>query len=151
MKRTGFTMLELVIAIAILGIMATALTLNSSSFQQTAKQTAKHEAERLAAKIQSLMLKADRTHTHFQIKIYDNKMSIQWNKNSSTEKDKDFEANPGCSLSWNVSANILYYSYITNKFTQGATITVNGKGDPYYVIIATIGSRVRVSKTKPEP
>ena len=152
MKRTGFTMLELVISIAILAIMAAALTLNLASI----KFTAKHEAERLAAKISSLMLKADKTRTHFQINLYENKIRFKWNNNYSDIKNdknffiEDFEAGKGCSFSWNAPSDVLYYSYITNKFSQGATITVKCEEKNYYVIIATIGSRVRVSDTKPE-
>lgn len=145
MKRAGFTLIELVIAIAILAITAATLSLNPDSFKHTAKQ----EAERLAAKLSSLMLKADSTHKHFEIKINKNKMLITWKEKKSSYKDKDFEPEPGCSISWNAPGDNLTYSYLTNRYAQGATITVNGKGGPYYVIIATIGSRVRISNVAP--
>lgn len=123
--------------------MAAALTVSTEPM----KYTAKSDAERLAAKLSSLMLKADRTHSQFQLNIVNNKLVITWRRKNSSVEEK-FEPNPGCSFSWNV--DVLYYSYITNKYSQGATITVTGKGDPYYVIIAVIGSRVRVSNVEPE-
>ena len=145
--------MELAIGIALLMLLAAQISLSTNLYQQTPKR----EAEKLAKKLYSLMLKADKTKTHFQIKIYTDKMSVQWNTNETsimTQEDRnifteDFPASSGCTYKWNASNEVIYYSYITNKFSQGSTITISGEGDPYYVVIATIGSRVRVTDTKP--
>ena len=147
------SIVELAIGIALLMLLAAQISLSTNLYTQTPKR----EAERLAKKLSSLMLKADKTKTHFQIKIASDKMSIQWNTNETSintqgDRDKfteDFPASSGCKYSWNAPNEKVYYSHITNKFSQGATITIEGNGDPYYVVIATIGSRVRVSDTKP--
>ena len=147
------SIVELAIGIALLMLLAAQISLSTNLYTQTPRL----EAERLAKKLSSLMLKADKTKTHFQIKIASDKMSIQWNTNETsinTQEDRDkftedFPASSGCTYKWNAYNEVIYYSHITNKFSQGATITVEGEGDPYYVVIATIGSRVRVSDTKP--
>ncbi len=147
------SIVELAIGIALLMLLAAQISLSTNLYTQTPKR----EAERLAKKLSSLMLKADKTKTHFQIKIDDDKMSVQWNTNETsinTQEDRDkftedFLASSGCTYKWNAYNEVIYYSHITNKFSQGATITVEGEGDPYYVVIATIGSRVRVTDTKP--
>ncbi len=84
-------------------------------------------------------------------------MFIVWNTNQTsllTEAARQkftetFPASSGCTYSWNAPNDKIYYSHITNKFSQGATITITGNGDTYYVVIATIGGRIRVSDTKP--
>ena len=147
------SIVELAIGIALLMLLAAQISLSTNLYTQTPKR----EAERLAKKLSSLMLKADKTKTHFQIKIDDDKMSVQWNTNETSintqgDRDKfteDFPASSGCTYKWNAYNEVIYYSHITNKFSQGATITISGEGDPYYVVIATIGSRVRVTDTKP--
>ena len=147
------SIVELAIGIALLMLLAAQISLSTNLYTQTPRL----EAERLAKKLSSLMLKADKTKTHFQIKIASDKMSIQWNTNETsinTQEDRDkftedFPASSGCTYKWNAYNEVIYYSHITNKFSQGATITVEGEGDPYYVVIATIGSRVRVTDTKP--
>ena len=147
------SIVELAIGVALLMLLAAQISLSTNLYTQTPKR----EAERLAKKLSSLMLKADKTKTHFQIKIDDDKMSVQWNTNETsinTQEDRDkftedFPASSGCTYKWNAYNEVIYYSHITNKFSQGATITISGEGDPYYVVIATIGSRVRVTDTKP--
>ena len=153
MKRRAVSIVELSIGIALMMILASQITLSTN----ISTQTPKREAEKLAKTLSSLVLKAAETQTHFQIEIKPDKMAIQWNTNKTstfTQADrdkftKDFPASSGCTYSWNAPNDILKYSHITNKFSQGATITITGKGDPYYVVIATIGGRVRVSDTKP--
>ena len=123
--------------------------------------TPKREAERLFAKLSSLMLKADRTQTHFKIEVDSDKIRIQWNSEYTDLVNKryvfieDFPASKGVYYLWNpdyssdAKNKSVCYSYITNRYNNGATITVNGKDTLYYVIIATVGSRVRISDTHP--
>ncbi|MBQ9432690.1 MAG: hypothetical protein IJU26_00565 [Synergistaceae bacterium] len=151
MKRRAVSIVELSIGIALLAFLAAQISLSMT----LTTHTPKHEAERLAKKLSSLMLKADKTQTHFQIEIEPDKMYIQWNTSETSivkQADRDkftetFPASSGCSYEWNAPNKIVYYSHITNKFSQGATITITGNGDPYYIKIATIGSRVRLSDT----
>ena len=151
MRRKALLMVELLIAIMIITITAGMFTLNSKVWTITPKR----EAERLFAKLSSLMLKADKTKTHFQIVVWPEKIVFQWNSEyTDLVKQKymfveEFTASKGCSYSWNAPNDIIYYSYITNKYSQGTTITITGKDANYYVIIAVIGSRVRLSDTHP--
>ena len=153
MKRRAVSIVELSIGIALLILLASQVSLSTNLY----KQTPKREAERLAKKLSSLMLKADKTQTHFKVEIESDHMFIVWNTNETSlvteaarkKFTETFPASSGCTYSWNAPNDKVYYSHITNKFSQGATITVQGDGNPCYVVIATIGSRVRVSDTKP--
>ena len=149
MRRKAILMIELMIALMIIAITAGAFTLRADFWTITAKR----EAEKVFAKLSGLMLKADRTQTHFQLKINNGKIRVQWNSEyTDLVKSRylyveDIEPSKGCSYSWNAPKDILYYSYITNRYSQGATITITGKGSPYYVKIAAVGSRVRITDT----
>ena len=149
MKRKALLMIELLIALLIIAITAGVFTLRADFWSITPKR----EAERLFAKLSSLMLKADRTQTHFQLEVNPDKITVNWNSEYTNLVFKnnlfteDIPASKGCSYSWNAPADILYYSYITNRYSQGATITITGKGSPYYVKIAAVGSRVRITDT----
>ena len=153
MKRRAVSIVELSIGVALLVLLATQVSLSTNLYTQTPKR----EAERLAKKLSSLILKADKTQTHFKLEIESDHMFIVWNTNQTsllTEAARQkftetFPASSGCTYSWNAPNDKVYYSHITNKFSQGATITITGNGDTYYVVIAAIGSRVRVSDTKP--
>ena len=144
-------MIELMIALLIMAITAGAFSLSLDIWTITAKR----EAERLFAKLSNLMLKADMTQTHFQLEVDSEKIRVQWNSEYTNLVKKKYlfveniTASKGCSYSWNAPSDILYYSYITNRYSQGTTITVTGRGKPYYVIIAAVGSRVRISDSKP--
>ncbi len=153
MKRPAVSMIELILGMMLLALMASQLSLSTNLY----KHTPQREAERLAKKLSSLMLKADQTQTHFKVEIESDHMFIVWNTNETslvTEEARHkftetFPASSGCTYRWNAPNDKVYYSHITNKFSQGATINVNGEGNTYYVVIATIGSRVRVSDTRP--
>ena len=151
MKRKGLLIVELLIALLILSITAGAYTLRADLWTVTAKR----EAEKLFATLSNLMLKADRTRTHFQIDVGSDRIRIQWNSEYTNLVNKKnlfveyIQASKGCTYSWNAPADILYYSYITNRYSQGATITITGKDTRYYVVIATVGSRIRLSDTHP--
>ena len=111
MRRRAFTLTEVVVAILILGIMAAAITLSPNS----AKQTAKMEAERIAAVISGLIDSAERTHGRFWFIPSSNEIYIAHTKEyySSTPKEKlDFKVSGGCSFS---SSSIMGYN------TEGST------------------------------
>ena len=140
-------MVELLIGMLILAITAGAYSFSVDIWSITPKR----EAERGFAKLSSLMLKADNTNTNFQIEVEEKRIRVQWNNEYTNLVNKKhlfveyIPASKGCSYSCNV--DILYYSCITNKYSQGAVITINGHGKTYYVIIAAVGSRVRISDT----
>ena len=151
MKRKGLMMIELMIALMIITISAGMFTLRANFWTVTPKR----EAERLFAKLSSLMLRSARTQTHFQLVLWPEKIVVQWNSEYTDithNKERfveDINASNGCSYSWNAPNDVIYYSYITNKYSQGATITITNGDNKYYVIIATIGSRIRISDTTP--
>ena len=152
MKRNGLLMVELIIAMTIIAVMAGAVTLSFSRYGMTAKR----EAERIFAKLNSLIIKADKTKTHFGIKVDSSKIEIAWNSkytNLFQKADKFKEiinASNGCSYSWNRNqGSSISYSYITNVFSPGATIAVKCKEEYYYVVIAAVGGRIRLSTTHP--
>ena len=156
MKRRAVSIIEFSIGIALLVLLASQIALSTN----LSTQTPKREAEKLAKKLSSLVLKADKTHTAFEIHIDSqeaNKMTVQWNTPTTsimTQHDRDiytedFPASSGCTYSWWKSTSKLLYSPAKSTFTIAGTIAVKGKGDTYYVIVAAIGSRVRVSDVPP--
>ncbi len=153
MRRRAVSIVELSIGLVVMALLAMQISLSTN----ISTHTPKREAEKLAKKLHSLILKSDTTQTHFKVEIEPAHMFIVWNTNKTslfTEAARNkftetFPASAGCTYSWNAPNDKVYYSHITNKFSQGATIKITGEGDPYYVVIATIGSRVRVSDTEP--
>ncbi len=151
MKRKGLLMVELMIALTIIAIMAGSVSMSFSRYGMTAKR----EAERIFAKLNSLIRKADKTKTHFGIKLNSSKINITWNsKYTNIWKKADLftetlNASNSCSYSWNAPGKELTYSYITNRFSQGTTIDVECKGEHYYIVIAAVGGRIRLSATHP--
>ena len=152
-KRRAVSIVELSIGIALLVLLASHITLSTN----LSTQTPKREAEKIAKTLSSLVLKASKTQTHFKVEIESDHMFIVWNTNQTRlftaegrkKFTQTFPASSGCIYSWNAPNDKVYYSHITNRFSQGATITITGKGVPYYVILAAIGSRIRISDTKP--
>ena len=143
MKRKGLLLVEVVIALMILAITAGAYSLSADFWEITPKR----EAERLFAKLSSLMLKADRTKTSFQLKVESDEIRAIWS--GGYRVIEKIPASKGYSYSWNAPNDKLDYDPMTNKYYPGAKITITGKGADYYVIIATNGSRVRISDTYP--
>ncbi|MBQ7216677.1 MAG: hypothetical protein IJS39_11925 [Synergistaceae bacterium] len=153
MKRRAVSIVELSIGIALLVLLATQVSLSTNLAAWTPKQ----EAEKMAKRLSSLMLKADKTQIPFTLEIESDKMVITWNTSDTSlveraDREKyrqEFPASSGCTYSWNAPNDKLTNNPAKNKFSQGATITIKGNGDPHYVIISTIGSRVRTSDTSP--
>ena len=73
MRRRAFTLTEVVVSILVMGIMASAIVLSSSS----SKQTAKSEAERAAALIGRLIERADRTRSAFWLDVKNDRLEIR--------------------------------------------------------------------------
>ncbi len=153
MKRRAVSIIELSIGISLLIILASQVALSTNLAAWTPKQ----EAEKMAKTLSSLMLKADKTQTAFELNIESDKMVITWNTKQTSlvhqadiEKyQKVFPATSGCTYSWNAPNGKLTNNPTKNTYSHGATITIKGNGDPHYVIISTIGSRVRTSYTPP--
>ena len=148
MKRQGMLLVEVMIAMLIIAVTAGAFSLSSDIWTVTAKR----EAERLAAKLNSAMNKADREHISFNLKIQNNEMRIIWQNPFKTEKANTEYLLPsaGCKYTWKSDSSntatdkVVTYSYVTNKYIQGDTITINGRGPEYHVVIASIEGRVRI-------
>ena len=96
MRRRAFTLTEVVVSILVMGIMASAIVLSSSS----SKQTANSEAERAAALIGRLIERADRTRSAFWLDVKNDRLEIRTGADYGTaERENDFNASKGCSFS----------------------------------------------------
>ena len=152
--KHGFTLIELIIGIAIMILLAGIFEINPN----IGKQTSKDEAQRLFSKLSSIVNKADLTQTDFHIIENADEVTIFWdvnlwrnwlNKRDPKQKIEKFYASKGCKYHMNIKE--LNYSSITNRFTPGTTITVYGeRGAPYYLVIPVLGSRMRLTDTHPE-
>ena len=147
MKRSAMSLVELVIGMALLTLLAGTTNLSPHLYQHSAKR----EAEKLYSWLSQHALTADRTNITFKLEVESNKIKIIWQKPDIAESKQTevFPSGEGCSYSWNAPNNGLYYSHYKNCYTQGATITIKGKGPDYYVIIAAVGGRVRISDVPP--
>ncbi len=146
--RKAFTVVEIAICILVLSIMATVMSLKPDAV----KQTAKREADRVAAYVYSLMEEASLRHVPLNIQVGTtpegiSRFVVTWNNNGLTP-DVSFKASPGCKY----EANVKEFNYnLVNKRFDAGTITVHGAdGKNYYVIFAGINEgRVRTSKEPP--
>ena len=161
MRRRAFTLTEVVIAILVLGIMAAAMTLSTSS----AKHTAKMEAERVSMMISRQIERADRMHGAFWFMIKNDGFYIFRGIDyvNGKEEKLDFKISSGCKCSAVDSyVNMCYMADNEDKIPTGnhikiskrnvsvsiedeaktATdkgvfnILVTGEGTPAYVVIS---------------
>lgn len=139
--RRAFTIVELMISVAVMLITYAAMAVSA----QSAKQSAEHEAGRLAAYIFRTIQRADRMHNGFWMNTAPGYVHIKWN---SGPTDVSFKATIGCRYTNNFKGNITY-DVSKKLFTSGGTITVtNSQGEVYYVIIASATEgRIRLSPT----
>ncbi|MBR1439112.1 MAG: type II secretion system protein [Synergistaceae bacterium] len=152
-KRKGFSLVEILMVILVMGVMAAIITISPN----VAKQSAKSEAERIAAYIYRKMQTADRIHKGFELDLRTKNNDIRtiWDNEEATNVLPDFQISAGCSYSNNYDGRKCTYN-VTNKwFPNGGTITVNGAdGKKHYVIIADGKSdhegRIRLSDTPPD-
>ena len=153
MTRRGFTLVEILIAIAIMGILAGTMTLSGNS----AGQTARKEAEKVAALISSAVQRADRMNLSFDVKINnDNVISVDWSQNAPKHMTNNpLKASKGCKyvLHNNTSSsNLLSFTYAPMNYPNSVLvetrkdtptlpanryyIEVTGKSGHYYVLIS---------------
>ena len=139
--RRAFTIVELMVSIAVMMITYAAMTVSA----QSAKQTAEHEAGRLAAYIFRMIQKADRMHNGFKMNTAPGHVYINWN---SGPEDVSFKATTGCRYTNNFPSNRTYNAS-NRRFTSGGKITVtDSQGGVHYVFIAGITEgRIRLSPT----
>lgn len=142
-KRKGFTLVELIISLLVMSITYAAMSMSSAA----AKQTAEHEAERLAAYIYRLMDKADMLHNNFYIVTAPGYILVNWGDADSV--DTSFKATAGCRYESNFWGGKLKYNSRKRRFNNGGKITIkDSQGGVYYVIIAGITEgRIRISPT----
>ena len=154
-RRKGFSLIELFVAMIIIALFTSFITTNITSQSQTAKA----EAEKLAAYITGLARKADRRHINFTIMFNSDNAYNYFG--SDTEKrtyifhngtiddtyDKKIILSPGFSLKANV--NKLEYDSNENEFNAGEIIlTKDLDSTKSYIIIGDVdnGGRIRVSE-----
>ncbi len=97
MRRKAVTLSELLIGIAVMAILAGAMSLNQGTFGRT---TAKREADRVAGYIQAKLLDSDRTHDGLWFTVDEHKISVLRGRNTTKaiNKDQPLEANTDCSF-----------------------------------------------------
>lgn len=143
MKHKAFTLIEMVIAIAIMGIMATAVVMNSRTLT---KHSAKDEAVRVAAYMQSHLRRADINKDVLWFDIDSEKQKIELRigeKYLSAELQKpDLEASGGCSYSYSSSSNRLLYNKNTTSSTydtisNDAYVTASADANAKHYITVT--------------
>ena len=155
-------MAEMMISILVMSISYAAMSMSAV----TAKQTAQHEAERLAEYIYRMIQKADRIHQNFDLdtdfianaegsKEY--YITIKWPGDENYEKPR-FRASAKCSYSDNfigtngkITYNALNKKFQNGRANTGGTITVtDSQGKKYYVIIAVTEGRIRLNENPPD-
>ena len=149
MKRYAFTLMELIVGLMILAVTSAVVIVNVNAVKG---QSAKREAEKLAQWLMTRMTIADSRNEDFTLSVIENVPVAEWASSTPLVLNRDkFEASKGCTFELTEAKK---YHTATNNFAKGGTIKVFGKEGltaPYYVIIATIGGRVRVDDKPPQP
>ena len=136
--KKAMSLVELLVGLTILAVIWGAVSMNA----EVSKQTAQREAEKVHKFLTSLILRADAKRQNFNLGVQTNEIQAYF----GSETFGKLDASPGCSYEWNApSGSLTYYPSKGNFNNQGATITVKGRKGPYYVIIAVIGGRIRIS------
>ena len=153
MKRPALSLIELTAGLAILAILAGASVINT----EFTTQSSVHEAERVAKFLTSSMVKADTLQSNFKLAVESQSIWVIWVESpfKAQRREEVLGASRGCSYEWysatyRANSQKLEYRSSVNSFNKGGTITVYGRGNPHYAIIASIGSRVRTSDTPPD-
>ena len=156
MKRRGFTLIEIVVSLMITAIMSGVIALSATNIN---KQTAVKEADKLLHWLSGKIVRADTSGADFKLEFDSGEALITWNPSkpdtaSATNKliyQERLTPSTGCAFRWEYapSGNYTIYESRTNKFTQGGTIEVTGEGPSHFLVIAVIGSRMRLSDTPP--
>ena len=160
MRRKAFTITELAIAMLIMTTMAAAIALSTN----TAKQTAKNEAERIVTQLYRLIETANRTHVAFRV-LFDGTMQteavpVEWQTPTTSQLhhtgyDREIKLSRGFSIQnlnnmSSASTHNLVYTIGGKGFDPpGMTLQVTGADESiYYIIIYVPGSRIRTSDTR---
>lgn len=148
----GFSLVELAVALVILGIMASVMVISPN----VAKQTAKHEAERLQEYIYRQMQKSDRIHKSFTMKVQrvsgKDRILINW-RDISKEDSED--ATAGCSYEGHFEGEECTYNPYNRRFqfggkdTGGHITVTDADGEKHYIYIAS-GTSGRIRLTDKE-
>lgn len=144
-KHRAFTIIEIMMGILIMTIVYAVSLISIDS----AKQTAKREAERVAAYLYRQIEKAERIHKNFYIEVYTDFIRVNWYDINTI--DDSFKAHTGCKYSAKFKNEEGRYNASKKLFNDGGTIKVTGAdGKIYYVILAGINEgRIRISDTQP--
>lgn len=154
MKRRAFTMIELLVGIAVLAVLAGAFALSP----KIGRQTARREAERIYSLLNKYISRAERTHKNFKIVFTqaDNYVTFfdikDDNSNFLVER---VNASPGCMFKTTFNGNDnagIGYSHVLNSFLWSFTIVVSRTdgGAPYYIMAYSPAGRLRMSNEPPE-
>lgn len=137
----GFSLVELAVAIVIMGIMASVMVISPG----VSKQSAKHEAERLQEYIYRQIQKSDRIHKNFELEVGTTYVYINWGNNDT--KDKSYAATSGCRYESGFGIGEGKYNPNLKRFPSGGHVEiVDTDGEKYYVIIEAVGGgRIRIS------
>ena len=114
-RLRGFTLVELMVTVSVMSIMAAVIALNVDF----TRQSAKHEAEKVATYIENLMKKSNRIHTSFDIEVKDKVIKVSWGIHDVHVESLD--ATIGCT--YTPSAEIMIYD--RNNFTNRDRVTVD--------------------------
>ena len=151
-KNFGFSLIELLIGITIMGIMAAVITVSANSLRVTAKS----EAERIAAYLIGLTHKYGSKRENFRIVLNDSNVErgkaivIERTDNRVYEPILDtFRLRNGCTFTNNTDT--FEYNHATNKFNHNGHMTItDSKGEKYVVYIYQNGGRIRTSPNENE-
>ena len=147
-RQKGFSLVELFIAMIIIAIFSSFITANITSQSQTAKQ----EAEKLAAYLTDLARKSDRRHMNLTIKFENSNVTAYFGTNSSNAATS-YDIPSGFSISQNFPNNKLAYDSNENEFNNYGTITITKALNKtyHYIVIGNVGKGGRIRTTETEP
>ena len=154
MRRKGFTLIEIIISLMIMATMSGVFML---SIKDLDKQTAHKEADRLYHWLSSKVVRADTNAADFKLELDSGSAVITWNPSNAqlwtAEGKRTYQEtlapSTGCAFNWEnaPSGDAMTYNPRTNQFSAGGTIEITGEGEPRFLVIATTGSRMRLSDT----
>lgn len=141
-RHKGFSLVEIAVVLLLFGVAAAYMVISPN----VAKQTAKHEAERLQEYIFSKIAKADKINATFTLSFTGNSVSTKWLGNNDYQ-DSDYRATAGCKYEDNFNGNCEYMPGSRNFLVGGHIQIWDSDGEEYYVIIAATEGRIRISPT----